>query len=42
MNRLRLTTAPPLARRKRFRGNEPAQFKAPGKEGLGEAADVKN
>ncbi|BGO91707.1 hypothetical protein NBRC10512_006801 [Rhodotorula toruloides] len=28
--------------RKRFRGNEPAQFKTTGKEGLGEAADAKN
>ncbi|KAK4335216.1 Cytochrome c oxidase assembly protein PET191-domain containing protein [Rhodotorula toruloides] len=27
---------------KRFRGNEPAQFKTAGKEGLGEAADAKN
>ncbi|BGP32403.1 hypothetical protein JCM10296v2_004184 [Rhodotorula toruloides] len=31
-----------LDMRKRFRGNEPAQFKTTGKEGLGEAADAKN
>ncbi|GAA6052908.1 hypothetical protein JCM3770_004403 [Rhodotorula araucariae] len=30
-----------LDMRKRFRGNEPAQFKVPGKEGLGEAAGIK-
>lgn len=27
--------------RKRFRGNEPAQFKATGKEGLGEGVQAK-
>jgi len=32
---------PDDARRKRFRGNEPTQFKVPGKEGLGEGAGAK-
>ncbi|GAA5843395.1 hypothetical protein JCM11251_002468 [Rhodosporidiobolus azoricus] len=30
-----------LDMRKRFRGNEPAQFKTSGREGLGEGADMK-
>ncbi|GAA5833895.1 hypothetical protein JCM9279_001653 [Rhodotorula babjevae] len=30
-----------LDMRKRFRGNEPTQFKVPGKEGLGEGAGAK-
>ncbi|KWU47025.1 hypothetical protein RHOSPDRAFT_31158 [Rhodotorula sp. JG-1b] len=30
-----------LDMRKRFRGNEPAQFKATGKEGLGEGVQAK-
>ncbi|TNY24760.1 cytochrome c oxidase assembly protein PET191-domain-containing protein [Rhodotorula diobovata] len=41
MRSVPLSALPLSTPTKRFRGNEPAQFKVPGKEGLGEGAGAK-